>query len=67
MAAVDTRSAAFALPLSEEERRELLALLEQAVRDKQVEVHRTEAFAARQLVEHQEAILERLRDRLRAS
>ena len=67
MPALDTRPSACTLTLSEEERTQLLVLLEQAVRDKRVEVHRTEAFAARQLLERQEAILQWLLDRLRRS
>jgi hypothetical protein len=53
------------LTLTEDERAELLLVLEQALRDKQIEVHRTEAFAARDLVQHQQTVLEGLLDKLR--
>jgi hypothetical protein len=65
MAAVDTGSLEFTLTLSAEERVQLLAFLEHALRDKQVEVHRTEAFAARELVRHQADVLANLIEKLR--
>jgi hypothetical protein len=67
MAATSTTSPAITLTLTEEERTHLLTILEQALRDKEVEVHRTEAFAARELVQEQEVFLEKLIDRLRRS
>jgi len=63
--AADTRSAERTLTLSEQEREQLILLLEQTLRDKLVEVHRTEAFAARQVVGHQADVLQGLLDRLR--
>ncbi len=53
------------LNLTAEERDLLLPVLERALRDKEVEVHRTEAFAARQLVQHQETVLRGLVEKLR--
>jgi hypothetical protein len=67
MAAASSSTSEFTLTLSEEERAELLLVLEQALRDKQVEVHRTKAFAARDLVQHQETLLEGLVHKLRRS
>jgi len=58
-------SAEFTLTLTAEERGLLLSFLEQALRDKEVEVHRTEAFKARQLIEHQAVLLRGLIDKLR--
>jgi hypothetical protein len=65
MTAATVHSPEFTLPLNEEERKHLLLVLEQVVRDKQVEVHRTEAFAARKLIEYQAAVLEGLLAKLR--
>jgi hypothetical protein len=65
MAAISPRPSEFTLTLSEEERKDLLLFLEQALREKQVEVHRTEAFAARGVVQHQADVLQGLIDRLR--
>jgi hypothetical protein len=65
MAVAETRAAQFALELTAEERDELLLFLEQAIREKRVEVHRTEAFAARELVGRQLTVLEGLLDKLR--
>ena len=65
MAVASVRSLEFTLTLTAEEKTELLLFLEQAVRDKQIEVHRTEAFAARELVQHQQTVLEGLIQKLR--
>jgi len=65
MAPASGRSSQFALTLNEEERSYLLDFLEQGLRDKQVEVHRTDAFAARSLLQHQAEILENLVRKLR--
>jgi len=65
MAVASTSSGELTLTLTGEERAELLLFLEQALRDKQVEVRRTEAFAARELVHHQQTVLEGLIDKLR--
>lgn len=53
-----------ALSLSDEERTFLTALLEQALHDKKIEAHRTEAFAFREHVEHEVALLENLIEKL---
>jgi len=65
MTVASTRPSEFTLTLTEEERTALLLFLEQALHDKQIEVHRTEAFAARELIQHQQTVLERLLDKLR--
>jgi hypothetical protein len=67
MAAANTGGSEFTLTLTEEERRELLLVLEQASRDKEVEAHRTEAFAAKQLVQHQADVLQRLVSKVRSA
>jgi hypothetical protein len=65
MATATTSPAGLTLTLNEDERTHLITVLEQAVRDKRVEVHRTEAFAARELVGHQLTVLEELLAKLR--
>jgi hypothetical protein len=65
MATTTTGSSVFTLALNEEEREQLLSFLEQALRDKQVEVHRTDALEYRKYVQHQEALLQGLIDKLR--
>src|SRR5438270_161519 len=50
MSAASTGSAEFTLTLTGEERGQLLTFLEQALRDKEVEEHRTEAFKFREAV-----------------
>jgi hypothetical protein len=52
------------LLLSDEERSFLVALLEQALHDKKIEAHRTEAFEFRKYVEHEVALLQNLIDKL---
>jgi len=51
--------------LSGEERAFLANLLEQALHDKRIEEHRTDAFAFREHVQHEVAILAGLIDKLR--
>jgi len=63
MSATITQSE-FTLALSEEERGLLSRFLEQALRDKQVEVHRTDALDYKKYVEHQEALLRGVLDKL---
>jgi len=58
-------SSEFSVCLTEEERAQLLTFLEQALRDKQIEVHRTEAFQYRERVQHEEDVLRRLVEKLR--
>lgn len=53
------------LSLSEEERTELLELLEQSLKESRVEEHRTRTLGYRELVEHRRVVLERLAERLR--
>jgi hypothetical protein len=50
----------YTLPLDEDERAELLRMLEQALIEKQREEHRSDAIAYRQAVLSEEKILERL-------
>lgn len=59
-----TTSRTFAVSLTEEERAELLRLVEQSLRDARVEEHRTDSLNYRQLVENREAILESLAGKL---
>jgi hypothetical protein len=63
--ATATPSPACTLTLDAGERELLLPILEQALRDKLIETHRTEAFAARQLIQRQTDALQKLVDRLR--
>jgi hypothetical protein len=65
MSPANTGSAEFTLTLTGEEREELLNFLEQALREKEIEEHRTEAFKFRELVRHQGQILEGLIAKLR--
>ena len=58
-------STEFTVTLSEEERTELLAWLEQQLRTKRVEEHRTEAADYRNYVRQQQQILETLIQKLR--
>ncbi len=53
------------LVLSDEERDQLIAFLEQALRAKEIEVHRTDAPDYRKLVEREETILQNILGRLR--
>ena len=65
MPAISSESGAFTLTLTEEERSLLLSFLEQGFRDKQIEEHRTDALAYKEHVQHQEALLKGLIDKLR--
>jgi hypothetical protein len=53
------------LTLTQEEREPLLRILEQVLREKRVEVHRTEAPEYREYVLREEALLDRLVEQLR--
>ena len=53
-----------ALSLSDEERSFLVTLLEQALHDKQIEEHRTDAHQYREHVQHEVALLRGLIDKL---
>ena len=59
-----TEPAAFTLALSGEERELLQKLLEQILRDKQVEDHRTDSITFRELVQRQETLLQNVIDKL---
>ena len=65
MLAVDTSSSACTLTLTGEERSQLLTFLEHALRTKQVEAHRTKTINYREHLEHEEALLQGLIDKLR--
>jgi hypothetical protein len=60
-----TDSPGITLTLSGEERSLLLSFLEQKLRDKRVEEHRTETFEFRDYVQHEEAVIQSLLDKLR--
>jgi hypothetical protein len=64
MSAATTESPAITLALSAEERSLLLNFLEKRFRDKQVEEHRTDALEFKEHVQHQEALLQALLDKL---
>jgi hypothetical protein len=55
----------FHLVLNEQERGELLRLLEQALGDTRVEVHRTHAPGYREEVQREEEVIRGLLDKLR--
>ena len=63
--AAGIKSSEFTLTLSEEERSHLLNFLEQALRAKGIEVHRTDALSAKEIFQHQEDLLRSLIAKLR--
>lgn len=65
MAVPNAASAAVTLTITGEERALLLTFLERALRTKQVEEHRTEAFDYKDLVRHEVNLLEDLIEKLR--
>ncbi len=65
MAQASTGTAGMALTLTGEEREQLLAFLEEALRAKEIEEHRTDSISFRAIVQRQEALLEGLVDKLR--
>jgi hypothetical protein len=65
MAAVSTNVPEFTLTLNEEERTQLVSLLEQTLRDTHVEARRTEAPAYQEQVHHQERLLRGVIEKLR--
>jgi hypothetical protein len=65
MAAVSANASEMTLTLSEEERGQLLRLLEQVMRDKQIEEHRTDALDFKEYVQHEEALLQSVIHKLR--
>jgi len=65
MSAGPTSSPAVTLSLTGDDRETLLRILEQVLREKRVEVHRTEAPDYREYVQREEALLDRLVEQLR--
>jgi hypothetical protein len=65
MAPTTTTATNFTFSLSGEEKSFLLNLLEEALKEKEIEVHRTEAFEFKERVGRQAALLEGLVERLR--
>jgi hypothetical protein len=65
MTAVYDPATQFTIALTEEERAQLLKWLEHWLQTKLIEEHRTDALAYKQLVVHEEAILESLIAKLR--
>jgi hypothetical protein len=65
MSAVSPSSPAVTLTLTEDDRETLLRILEPVLREKRVEVHRTEAPDYRAYVQREEALLDRLVEQLR--
>jgi hypothetical protein len=65
MSSVPLSSPAVSLTLTEGDRETLLRILEQVLREKRVEVHRTEAPEYRVYVQREEALLDRLVEQLR--
>jgi len=55
----------FTLTLTEDERTLLLSFLEQALREKAIEVHRTDSLDYRKYVQHQEDLLRGLIEKMR--
>jgi hypothetical protein len=64
MAAPSTVAPVVTLALSEPERELLRSVLEQALREKRVEIHRTDSLDYRKYLEEQETLLNQLLDRL---
>jgi len=65
MSPAQTTSLECTLSLTGEERTQLLSLLEQTLRDKLVEVHRTDSLDFRQHVQRQANVLSAVIDKLR--
>jgi hypothetical protein len=65
MSASGTQSTEFTVTLTEDERTQLLRFLEQTLREKEIEEHRTEAHKFRELVQHEEDVLQSLIRKLR--
>ena len=65
MAASRNKSAEFILTLTEEERNQLLNWLEERMHDKLIEEHRTKTTDFRDLLIHQQVVLEDLIRKLR--
>ena len=67
MTTATTIATTFNLPLSQEEKQFLLTYLEEGLKEKQVEVHRTDNLEFKELVEHEANIMEGLINKLRRS
>ncbi len=67
MSVASVSSAGHTVVFDEEERQLLLRIVEQAVRDKLVEVHRTDSLRYKDDIERQEAVMERILNKLRPS
>jgi hypothetical protein len=65
MAAPNTTSGAATFTFTGEEQAQLLSILEQALRNKEIEEHRTDALAFKAFVQHEEAVLRSLVDKVR--
>jgi hypothetical protein len=65
MSPVNVESPRAGLTFSAEERSLLLRILEQRLRDKGVEEHRTDAFEFKELVRHEADVLRSLVEKLR--
>src|SRR5205823_4652325 len=65
MSTASTQSLEFTLTLNEDERAQLLRLLEQEDRDTLVEAHRTDSPNYREHIERKESVLRGLIDKLR--
>jgi hypothetical protein len=65
MSVASGTTAGHSVVFDHQERDLLLRVLEQAVRNKQVEVHRTDSLTFKDEVERQEETLERILDKLR--
>jgi hypothetical protein len=62
-----TTTAPYGLVLTEAEHTTLLDVLEAVVKETEVELRRTEAFAARQVVRHKEETLQAILRKVRAA
>jgi hypothetical protein len=65
MTTTATEAAPVTLTLTEEERTQLLTLLDQVLRDTLIEVHRTESPHFREFVQRKETALRSVADKLR--
>jgi len=64
MTASGTGTRECTLILNMDERTQLLNLLQQALHDKRIEVHRTDAIDYKELVQHEEDVLRSLLEKL---
>jgi hypothetical protein len=59
--------ASLQITLSDEERQCLASLLETVLKEKQIEEHRTRTPSYRELIQHQEALIQQVLDKIRQS